>query len=229
MGLWSGPPLSSALVLAVRYSMAKCTPWSLRLSTVRSRGCVAPVQTTMASKSLRSSIGSTFSPTLALQTNLTPSCSMSSMRRSTTSFLSSFMLGMPYMSRPPGPVGALEDRDRVAGAVELRGGGEAGRAGADHGDLLAGARRRRLGRDPALLPAAVDDGVLDALDGHRRGVDAEHARALAGRRADAAGELREVVGLVQALERLAPEAAVDEVVPLRDQVVDRAARGHAAR
>ena len=49
-----------------------------------------------------------------------------------------------------------------------------------------------------------------------------------GRRADAAGELREVVRPVEADRRLAPLAAVDEVVPLGDQVVDRAARRHAA-
>ena len=32
---------------------------------------------------------------------------------------------------------------------------------------------------------------------------------------------------MQAGERFAPEVAIDEVVPLRDQVVDRAAGGHA--
>ena len=47
-------------------------------------------------------------------------------------------------------------------------------------------------------------------------VDAEHARAFARRRADAAGELREVVRLVQPLERFLPQAAVDEIVPLRE-------------
>src|SRR5262249_42058889 len=56
---------------------------------------------------------------------------------------------------------------------------------------------------------------------------AQHARPLARGRADAAGELGEVVGLVQPLQRLAPQPAVDEVVPLRDEVVDRAAGSHA--
>jgi hypothetical protein len=75
----------------------------LRPSMGRSRGCVAPVQMTVASKySFRKIWGSTLSPTLALQMNLMPSCSMSLMRRRTTSCLSSFMFGMPYMSRPPG-------------------------------------------------------------------------------------------------------------------------------
>jgi hypothetical protein len=49
-----------------------------------------------------------------------------------------------------------------------------------------------------------------------------------GRGADAAGEIGEIVGLVQAVERFVPQAAINQVVPLRDQVVDGAARGHAA-
>src|SRR5262249_59608966 len=35
--------------------------------------------------------------------------------------------------------------------------------------------------------------------------------------------LREVVGRVQALDRVAPAAAIDEVVPVRDDVPERAA------
>ena len=54
-------------------------------------------------------------------------------------------------------------------------------------------------------------------------VDAEHARRLARRRAQPAGELGEVVGRVQALDRVAPVVAVDEVVPVGDEVAERAA------
>ena len=125
-------------------------------------------------------------------------------------------------------VGALEDGDTVAGEVELRGGGETGGAGADDGDLLAGADLRGRRHDPALIPAAIGDRALDVLDRDGRGVDAEHARALAGGGTDAAGELREIVRLVQAAEGLLPLVAVDEVVPLRDEVVDGTTRGHAA-
>src|SRR5256886_6397301 len=57
--------------------------------------------------------------------------------------------------------------------------------------------------------------------------DAEHARSLARRRANAAGPLGEVVGLVQPRQRLAPLPAVDQIVPLGDEVVDRTA-GRAA-
>ena len=53
------------------------------------------------------------------------------------------------------PVVALEDDDVVPGAGELLGDGQAGGAGADHGDLLAGLDPGRLGDDPALLPARL--------------------------------------------------------------------------
>ena len=125
-------------------------------------------------------------------------------------------------------VGALEHGDRVAGLVQLGGGAQARRAGADDGDLLARAHFGRLRHDPALFPAAVNDGAFEALDGDGRGVDAEHAGAFAGRRADAAGEVGEVIGLVQPFEGFLPQAAIDQVVPLGDEVVDGAAGGHAA-
>ena len=79
------------------------------------------------------------------------------------------------------------------------------------------------GVDPALVPRPVDDLDLDLLDRHRVGVDAEHARRLARRRAQPAGELGEVVRGVQAVDGVAPVVAVDEVVPVRDQVAERAA------
>ncbi len=88
---------------------------------------------------------------------------------------------------------------------------------------LPGLARRRQRRDPALLPALVDDEVLDRLDADRIVVDVERARRLAGRRADAAGELGKVVRRVQHVERRAPLLPVDEIVPVRNDVVDRAA------
>ena len=50
-------------------------------------------------------------------------------------------LGDPVAQEPADAVRALEDRHQVAGAVELLGGREPGRAGANDRDLLAGARR----------------------------------------------------------------------------------------
>ena len=52
-----------------------------------------------------------------------------------------------------------------------------------------------------------------------------------GRRADAAGELREVVGGVQLAHGFLPAAAIDQVIPVGNDVGQRAAgmaEGHAA-
>ena len=102
-------------------------------------------------------------------------------------------LGDAVAKQAADAIGALEHRDPVPGLVELIGGREPRRARADDRDALAGARRRRLRRDPALVEGALDDRVLDALDRDRVAVDAEHAGAFARRRAEPAGELGEVV------------------------------------
>jgi len=69
----------------------------------------------------------------------------------------------------------------------------------------------------------VDDGALDVLDGDWLGVDAEDTRALAGSGAHTAGELGEAVGLQQLEQGLLPVSLEDEVVPLGDDVAQRAA------
>ncbi len=117
----------------------------------------------------------------------------------------------------------LVDVHLVAGARQLLGGGEAGRARADDGDALAGLGLRRLGRDPAFREGAVGDRALDRLDGDRHVVDVERAGGLARGGADAARHLGEVVGRVQVERRALPVAVIDEVVPVGDLVVDRAA------
>ena len=120
-----------------------------------------------------------------------------------------FHIGDAVHEQTAGTVGTLENRHPVAGFVELGGGGEARRTGTDDSDLLAGADAGRFWEHPAFLPAPVDNATLNILDRDRRGGDAEHAGALARRGTYAAGELRKVVGLVQAFERLTPETAVD--------------------
>jgi hypothetical protein len=70
--------------------------------------------------------------------------------------------------------------------------------------------------------------TLDIFDGDRRIIDAQHAGTFARRRTNAAGELRKIIGLVQAVQRLAPEAPINQVIPFRNQIVNRAAAGHAA-
>ena len=107
--------------------------------------------------------------------------------------------------------------------VELGCGRKPGGTGPDHGDLLAGPPIWGLGYQPSLLERPLRDRHLDLLDRHGLVVDREHARGLARGRADPPRELREVVGHVELIGRLAPLVPVDEVVPVRDQVPQRAA------
>ena len=111
----------------------------------------------------------------------------------------------------------------MAGARELLRGGEPGRTRADHGDALACSHRRGVWRDPPLVPCPVDDLDFDLLDGDGVLVDAEHTRRLARRRTQPARELGEVVGGVEALDGVVPVVAIDEIVPVRDQVAERTA------
>jgi hypothetical protein len=63
--------------------------------------------------------------------------------------------------------------------------------------------------------------MFDRLDPDGIVIDVERARLFAGRRAYPPSELREIVGRMQHVERLAPLVPVHEIVPVRDDVVDR--------
>jgi hypothetical protein len=66
--------------------------------------------------------------------------------------------------------------------------------------------------------------TFDLLDGDRIFVDAQYASRLAGRGANPAGELWEVIRGVQPLQRFLPLIAIYEVVPVGDDVPQRAPR-----
>ena len=191
-------------------------PVSSRPGTGRSRGAVDAAgqhdrRRTRAAARRRG----TSTPTLALgaeHRRLPPPCSAS--RRSRNALLQ-LELGDAVAQQPADAIGALEHGHRVAGAVQLLGGGQARRA------RIRRPRRACRCASPAAAASTqpssnarsmIDD--LDRLDRHRVVVDAEHARALARRRTQPAGELREVVRRVQPLDRRLPAIAVDEIVPV---------------
>ena len=122
----------------------------------------------------------------------------------------------------------LEHRHVMADARELLRGSQAGGTGTDHGNFLAGFFLRRLRHHPAVLAALVDDRMLDGLDAHRVVVDVQRAGSFTWRGADASGELGKVVGRVQHIQRFAPVTAIHQIVPVRNNVIDWAAR-HAER
>jgi hypothetical protein len=136
------------------------------------------------------------------------------------------VVGDAVSEKATDPIVLLEDDRRVPGPVELLRRGEPGGPAPDDRNLLARTllRRCRPGDDPTLLESPVDDGELYLLYGHGLVVDGEDARGLARGRAEHPSELREVVGLVQAVYGLLPVLAVDEVVPVGDQVAQGAAR-----
>jgi hypothetical protein len=111
----------------------------------------------------------------------------------------------------------------VAGAIELIRGCQPARPRADNADGLAGPRTRSLVLDPAFRETAIDNGVLDILDCYGWIGNSENARALTWGWTGPARELREVIGLVQTIQRLTPPTLVHKVVPLGNQVIDWAA------
>jgi hypothetical protein len=117
----------------------------------------------------------------------------------------------------------FEQRHRMAGTGQLLRAGHACRAGTDHGHAAAGLFSRNLRHDPAFVPSAIDNRAFDALDRHRLVGDVQRAGCFARGGADAAGEFREVVGGMQHFQRILPIAFVNQMVPVRDDVVHRAA------
>ena len=160
-------------------------------------------------------------PTSTPYSKRTPSPSSCATRRSMYHF-SSLKSGTPKRSRPPG----VSSRSSTTTSWPARASCWAAARPAGPEPTTATLRpsgARRVRRDPALLPRALDDRQLDLLDRDGVVVDGQHAGRLARRRADQPGELGEVVRRVQLVDRVAPAALVDQVVPVRDQVAERAA------
>ncbi len=200
--------------------MAKWTPLSSRPGTGRSRGMVEPMQSTTASKSrLRSSTAEVAADVDAGAEHDALVAHL--LHAALDDVLLELEVGDAQSQQAADVVVALEDGDRVAGAVDLLRRRHARRARSRRPrPSCRYATTGGWGCDPALFPTAVGDRLLDVLDGHRVLVDREGAGGLAGGGADAAGELREVVGRMQGGQRALPLAPVDEVVPVRDQVAE---------
>ena len=101
-------------------------------------------------------------------------------------------------------------------------GGQSSRTGTDDGYFLAGANFRGLGMDPAFGESALHDIFFDLLDGDGRLVDAQHARRFARRGTDASGEFGEIIGRVQLAYRALSSGRDRRVVPVGNEIVDRA-------
>src|SRR4029079_1846923 len=79
----------------------------------------------------------------------------------------------------------------------------------------------------------IDDVPFYDADRHRFFIDAQHTGPLAGSRAKAAGDFREVIVACQRLQRVLPSSSIHEIVPFGNQIHHRTAgisltKGHAA-
>src|SRR3569623_565526 len=117
----------------------------------------------------------------------------------------------------------LEHGDVMPGARKLLRGSQTGWAGTDHRHFLATLDRGRQRNHPAVFPALVDDEMLDRFDTDRLTIDVERTGRFAGRRADTPGEFRKVIGRMQVIQRFLVVAAINQIVPVRNDVIDRAA------
>src|SRR3984957_9983323 len=113
--------------------------------------------------------------------------------------------------------------DVVARTRELLGASETRGTGTHNRNLFICLAGRRLRFDPAFRVCAVDNRAFDGLDRDRRVLDVQGARRFARRWTHTPGDFWEVVGREQIARGFGPVAAVCEVIPVGDLVVDRAA------
>ena len=130
-----------------------------------------------------------------------------------------------------GILAGLKYGNLITALVKLCGHAQAGRPCADDGHAFAVALRME-GMDEILGEGVLGNGTFVLADSCRLVIhQVEHAGLFTQCRTDAAGELGEVVGLVDELVGQFPVALVNGVVPLRRAVSQRTgpvAEGHAA-
>ena len=82
--------------------------------------------------------------------------------------------------------------------IELIRAGQARRATTYHSHLFTTALSRDIGLDEAFLESVLDNVLLDIFNSYRSCYQTCVAGALTGRRAHMGGELREIIGFIQA-------------------------------
>src|SRR5262249_5620145 len=116
----------------------------------------------------------------------------------------------------------LEHVHVVADPGELLSTGHPRRPGADDRNLFPGLERWRFRLDPSLREGTIGDRAFDGFDGDGIILDIERAGGLAWCGTDAAGYFGKIIGGMEVARRFLPLAAIDEIVPVRDLIVDRA-------
>jgi hypothetical protein len=134
-----------------------------------------------------------------------------------------FELGNAVAQQTTGPIGTLENNDIVTSASELLCCSKSGWSRSDNRNPFTGANRRQLRFDPAFGPGTIDDLNLDLLDRDWILIDSDNTCCLTWGRAKPSGELREIIGRVQLIDRITPTIPENKIVPIRNQIAERTA------
>jgi hypothetical protein len=81
----------------------------------------------------------------------------------------------------------------------------------------------RFRHDPTFGKASIDNGSFDVFNGDRWVGNAQNTSALARGWAYPASKFREIVGLMQTGQSVLPLVAINQIVPFRNEIRDRAA------
>ena len=119
----------------------------------RSRGLVAPVQRTTASKFLEQFLGGIIFADFGVANELDAFGFQLLDAAQDDFLLVELHVGDAVHQQTAGAVGAFENGDQMAGPVQLGRGAEAGGTGTDDGDFLAGARFRAARARPSRFPS----------------------------------------------------------------------------
>ena len=93
----------------------------------------------------------------------------------------------------------------------------------NNGNLVTTTNQRGRRLDPSFSEPPVYNCVFYVLDCDRWLDNTEHTRPLAGCRTSSSCEFGKIVGLMQSLKCIAPAAPVNQIIPFRNEIVDRAA------
>ena len=129
--------------------------------------------------------------------------------------------------KSPCPIAALKHSHQMASLVQLVGSRQPGRAGADNRNSFSGADGGRLRTGKAALVRLFNNRSFIFLHSHRITVQTAGAGSFTGSRAYPGGKLRKAVGFFQTIIGLLPVACIHQIIPFRNQVVQRTAADHA--
>ena len=124
---------------------------------------------------------------------------------------------------------SFQHLDAVARFVELIGSCQARRSGTDDHHFLACPAGGWFWLDPSFGKATVNNGVFNVLDRDCGIGDPQDAGTFTGSRTGAAREFRKIVGFMKPVKGFLPATLVNQVVPFRNQVIDRTARSRLAK